>query len=356
MCATTKSIVSAIFLYTRPSFCIVSPSHSTQKRHQNLGQHKMSTLSAADQYKHCNLQCLKDLGDDEQKKMDVIVAGHRADATEHILFFGGDVQDYPENMLSHRDNGQYVRWNSLATAALLCQRFPTAMVMIFKPHHMHLKTFSVYSQFVESNDFGCPTHSKNYGAWQVLQDVYMSAVRLALQSGPDDESNNAGKQTEAGQTSAAPVDQESGPSFGPLHAEEGELHSGVPLHLVGFSKGCIVLNQLIYELKSAKANSSLSDFVHQVHGMTWLDGGHSGGSNTWVTNPDVLCELAALKVDIIVHVTPYQVKDEMRKWIGKEKRRFVEQLLKAGAKVSDTLHFEDLPKSIDNHFRVLEVF
>ena len=44
-------------------------------------------------YSRHNVQCLKDLGSDcDNGRMDVIVAGKRHDAKEHVVFFGGDVQ------------------------------------------------------------------------------------------------------------------------------------------------------------------------------------------------------------------------------------------------------------------------
>lgn len=290
-----------------------------------------------------NIQILKNLGiEAEDKTMDVIVAGKPKDAKQHIIFFGGDVQDYPEEMQSHRDNGKYIRWNSLATAGRLCERFPGAMVFVVKPHQMHLKTFSVYSQFVQSNDFGVPTHSPDYGAWKTLIRVYIQAVRIAL-------SDSLGSGTEC-------IGEDVGKEGSQVDYCALSSLSETPVHLIGFSKGCVVLNQLVHELTSVEGDKETQDFFSRVSAITWLDGGHSGGSNTWVTDQSVLQQLADHKVDIYIHVSPYQVKDEMRRWIGKEKRRFVEILRKAHAKVTDTLHFEDEPKSIENHFRILEVF
>ncbi|KAL8578617.1 hypothetical protein ACOMHN_007075 [Nucella lapillus] len=336
-----------------------------------------------DNPKH-NIRRLADLPDGFGELMDIIVGGQLQEATEHVIFFGGDVQDYPENMQSHRDNGKYVRWNSVSTAGRLCERFPDAMVLVVKPHHMHLRTFSVYSQFVNSNDFGCPTHTPDFGAWQRLRNVYEEALGRVLIPACDASvtpsiSNSVGSKAGATeqtcvssggpQTSGLPSRQNAGAwseetvcdsakektvdrSPGGAVAEPLE----VPVHLIGFSKGCIVLNQLVQELEHAENDDNVQKFIGQVQVMTWLDGGHSGGSNTWVTNPVALARLATLGIHIHVHVTPYQMKDPMRKWIGKEKRRFVEVLLKAGAKVTDKLHFEDEGRSIENHFRVLEEF
>lgn len=131
--------------------------------------------------------------------------------------------------------------------------------------------------------------------------------------------------------------------------------------------------------------------------MYWLDGGHSGGSNTWITSPAILKSFAALKhINIHIHVTPYQVsaylfffskdpfslvmnvnlsaytyifwmiiwsfkflsqvQDENRPWIRKECKKFYDILRRIGAKVSYTLHFEDEPASLMSHFRILNEF
>ena len=66
--------------------------------------------------------------------------------------------------------------------------------------------------------------------------------------------------------------------------------------------------------------------------------------------------LASLKAEIQVHVTPQQVCDPHRSWIGEEEREFVDRLRYYGAKVEETLHFEQDERSLEKHFRVLEAF
>ena len=85
--------------------------------------------------------------------------------------------------------------------------------------------------------------------------------------------------------------------------------------------------------------------------------GHAGGNNTWVTNRQVLSHLKQLQdLSVTVHVTPYQVKDELRVWIGREQRQFTRNLRSLGVPVEETLHFKEEEASLDNHFRVLTVF
>lgn len=70
------------------------------------------------------------------------------------------------------------------------------------------------------------------------------------------------------------------------------------LTLIGFSKGCVVLNQFIYEFHYLKTltpdNEILSRFVDRITDMYWLDGGHPGHKNTWITSRCLLETLSRL--------------------------------------------------------------
>lgn len=68
------------------------------------------------------------------------------------------------------------------------------------------------------------------------------------------------------------------------------------LIVIGFSKGCVVLNQFLYEfhyLKTLTPDVS-SLIVSKIRDMYWLDGGHSGGKNTWITSRPLLETLTRL--------------------------------------------------------------
>ncbi|KAK1165844.1 hypothetical protein AOXY_G14484 [Acipenser oxyrinchus oxyrinchus] len=134
------------------------------------------------------------------------------------------------------------------------------------------------------------------------------------------------------------------------------LPSDLALTLVGFSKGCVVLNQLVYELRGARADPELAPFVASITDMYWLDGGHPGGSNTWVTSQESLKDLASSGIGVHSHVTPYEVCDPMWAWVGKEHKRFVRALRELGVPIVDKLHFENQLPSLEQHFRVLEEF
>ncbi|CAH2228314.1 jg7698, partial [Pararge aegeria aegeria] len=78
-------------------------------------------------------------------------------------------------------------------------------------------------------------------------------------------------------------------------------------------------------------------FMSRVADMYWLDGGHAGGKNTWITSRSLLETLTRLEVNMFVHVSPYQVQDEGRPWIGREEKAFTGLLNKLGAKARNGL-------------------
>ena len=173
------------------------------------------------------------------------------------------------------------------------------------------------------------------------------------------------------------------------HDLEAPDFLSVPLILVGFSKGCVVLNQLMYEVgfilggieaslkgeepmdssdgttptqtkprpePSSNINENERKLIERISAIFWLDSGHSGLSGAWVTHGGILSVVAKLSASIHVHVTPQQVEDPHRPWIREELRTFVELLKKFDANVSETLHFDNIPRSLHNHFKVLKVF
>jgi len=255
----------------------------------------------------------------DNKCNDVIVCGYTQPANKTVVYFGGDIQDYAENMLAHRDNKHYVSWDLESTAQLMASCFPASLVVIVRPSSMKLGTFSCYSNFVTCNSLGVPSHSQGtLSGWMHLQKLIKS-VHSSL-------------------------------------AEKNITVTEKDVSLVGFSKGCVVLNQLVHELPTVLSSEEKDGLLQSVTDMYWLDGGHAGGSNTWVTDRGLLTDLASSGIRIHVHVTPYQVEDSNRPWIKKEERKFSETLRTLGGKIDRTLHFGEGPADIYTHFKLLEIF
>ncbi|CAN9498014.1 unnamed protein product [Ophioblennius macclurei] len=250
----------------------------------------------------------------------------KEEGNKHVVFFHGDIQNFQEEMSLQPENSRWLSWSLEEVALLLGRRFPDRHVWVVRASRMYLHKFSCYHNFVECNMFGAPEHSsysEQYGAFHHLRALLIHAMqRVHL---PHPPSPNA-------------------------------LTPDFSLVLVGFSKGCVVLNQMAYELAGARSDPRMAPFVECISDMFWLDGGHPGGSETWVTDAQVLKALAASGVSVHAHVTPYEVCDPMRAWVGREHAHFIQTLEELGACPSKKLHFQDEPASIQNHFRVLHQF
>lgn len=133
---------------------------------------------------------------------DVVTVGEPERCNKLLVFFGGDVQDLEEMMARHRDNKRYVEWSLERTAGLLARADRDCLVAVVRPARIERGTFSCYDNFVPSNSVGSPQHCDDHGALS-----HLSLLLHQLQS--------------------------------PLT---------LPVCLVGFSKGVVVLNQLVREM------------------------------------------------------------------------------------------------------------
>ncbi|CAH2085878.1 unnamed protein product [Euphydryas editha] len=105
---------------------------------------------------------------------------------ETLIFFGGDVQDYPEVMQAHRDNRNYLKWNLENTARLLSTNYPTKHIVVVRPARIEYKSFSCYDNFVPSNNAGVPDHTPTHSALHHLERL-LQGVSSRLKSFPTPE-------------------------------------------------------------------------------------------------------------------------------------------------------------------------
>ncbi|XP_069790632.1 mitochondrial protein C2orf69 homolog [Narcine bancroftii] len=308
-------------------------------------------------------------GWEASKKNDLLLGvGHSSRSGPHVVYFPGDVQNYHELMMRHPENVRWQRWSLEDIAVLLFHRFPNSRIWIIKASRIHLHKFNCYDNFVQSNLFGAPEHGSDCRAFKHLYSLLMNGFKqahavLRSRTNPDERSCGrfAVEQDSCSKTVnglaakndlSTPSLSENYREFEDLKFNEGSVH----FILIGFSKGCVVLNQLLYAMNEAQKDQELAAFISNIKEMYWLDGGHAGGSNTWVTNSEILKEFVQTGIPVYAHVTPYQVWDDMRAWIGKEHKKFIRLLREYGAKVTNQLHFENETPSLDYHFRVLQVF
>lgn len=331
----------------------------------------------------------------------------RSEEDTAVIYFGGDVQDYRENMESHRDNKPYMKWCLEEMSERMSKRFPDCHIVVIRParsttpklatfmdfvsaemdhNRMEFKTFSCYDNFVPCNNCGAPEHTPTHYTLQHLERLLQCAsARIRnlpasqLRPQPPRDSPKASADSTSTCTDLESPSNEmdtsdSGPADLKQNSEQkpSEKDQEKPwwqesvqldrahLILIGFSKGCVVLNQLIYEFHYLKTltpdDDTMSKLVSRIRDMYWLDGGHSGGKNTWITSRSLLETLTRLSVNIHVHVTPYQVNDDRRPWIRKEEKAFCDLLRRLNAPIERFFHFENQLPTLLTHFEVHNVF
>lgn len=66
------------------------------------------------------------------------------------------------------------------------------------------------------------------------------------------------------------------------------------IELVGFSKGCVVLNQFLHEFHNFNNDLGfendweINDLIRRIEVIRWLDGGHNGVQGMWITSEEIL--------------------------------------------------------------------
>ncbi|XP_041434325.1 UPF0565 protein C2orf69 isoform X2 [Xenopus laevis] len=273
-------------------------------------------------------------------------------------------KNYRDVMASHSENFRWKRWSLEDVADMLSQRFPNSYIWIIKSSRMHLHKFSCYDNFVESNMFGAPKHSTELGAFKQLQALLTNAFSAAQKILVSHNNKySVDRDYDLSKFDICTTYTTNGCPSKKDNLIHPTMNLGIPslkdslsITVIGFSKGCVVLNQLLYELQEAIKDKDIQSFIANIKAMYWLDGGHSGGCDTWITYPDLLKTFAQTGIAVHTHVTPYQVRDVMRSWIGEEHRKFVQLLKQYNVKLDNRLHFSYEMPSLDNHFRVHEVF
>ena len=145
-----------------------------------------------------------------------------------------------------------------------------------------------------------------------------------------------------------------------LKANQSKIDSNSPIILCGFSKGCVVLNQLCKELEDFEENNQVDisrSFSQLVRHVIWLDGGHSGTRHSWITKEEIIVLIKKLNWSCYVYVTPYQIKSH-KYWSIEEYNTFIDLLKSLNVNMKHVYYFEEKEEDFDVnvHFEVLKVF
>lgn len=172
------------------------------------------------------------------------------------------------------------KWSYESVAKLLLDRIGSTSVIhlwIIRASRWSQNTFAFYDNFVRYNTDGSPDYSginnvggTTFAAWRHLDALMIKAV-----SGVKD----------------ASID--------------------VPCAIIGFSKGCSVLTQFVYEMGLFFDERKFVDlrFPSRLSSLTWLDSGHNGVSHLWPTWTVPLARLRHYPSlpKLFIFATPYQV-------------------------------------------------
>ncbi len=146
-----------------------------------------------------------------------------------------------------------------------------------------------------------------------------------------------------------------------LKENESQIDATLPIILCAFSKGCVVLNQLCKELEDFEENIDVTEetrsFLKQIRHTIWLDGGHSGTKNSWITKEEIILIIKKLNWSCYVYVTPYQIKSP-KYWAIEEYNKFVDLLKSSNVNMKHVYYFEEKEDDfdVDIHFEILKVF
>ncbi|KAL3161050.1 hypothetical protein ABBQ38_009433 [Trebouxia sp. C0009 RCD-2024] len=147
--------------------------------------------------------------------------------------------------------------------------------------------------------------------------------------------------------------------------------SDITYHLVGFSKGGVVLNQVLCEAaycwEQAQATagkllalpSEVTHFLQNLGEVHYLDAGlNCRGAH--VTDPQVISALShfvkqeSQGMTIHLHGTPRQWDDSRRPWVRLEKERFKSLLEINGLSVQEHKYFDGAEPTLLMHFEVIQ--
>eukprot|EP01121_Diplochlamys_sp_Union-15-3_P008212 TRINITY_DN2165_c0_g1_i4.p1 TRINITY_DN2165_c0_g1~~TRINITY_DN2165_c0_g1_i4.p1 ORF type:complete len:299 (+),score=34.40 TRINITY_DN2165_c0_g1_i4:48-944(+) len=284
------------------------------------------------------------LVDGSLRTRNTVLSSTIANAKKDVIFFHGDVQDWAESMTT----SEWKKYCLENTLKFLESKYSTANIFIVRAVRI-IHELTEYDNFLRPGQ--CIMHMR----------TLLSNATHQLSKSSSGESKD------------------------------------LPIILLGFSKGVLILNHLVAELGtllSSKKPSIIEDwqdpnykvslphwepslrikrtctsssclvkdevniikFLDKVEAIHWIDG------HRFPTNPIVLEPFAKWtnrstnNTKVFLHTSPRQIKDHRRKWIREEYEKFVECLKENKALLVEKHYFGDQPGSFESHFKVLEDF
>ena len=260
-----------------------------------------------------------------------------AGAPPTLVLFPGDISTARDAMLGSPDLAEWNAWSCEDLAELLSRRWPEYHACVVHPPRS-VDGFSCYDHWLTSLDAtGDPV-----GGYDGSGSACAHLLTLLL---------------------AVP-----------------EL-SASPLHLIAFSKGAVVLNQIVAEMGGS--SDSAQDLCDRVNSYVWLDPGLNrepgpillGGQSDASLLHSAAQRMRKRKPSaprLSVALTPYQLQPRswLRSWklawswpplrreseAAAAQRNFAHLVRAEGLDVRCERYLTDRPASLDNHFGILDAF
>lgn len=165
-------------------------------------------------------------------------------------------------MEQHRDHRNYVAFNLEATAVMLQKQFPDHHIAVVRPSRIQMLTFSCYDNFVHCNHTGAPEHVITHHSLHHLELLLQNLSKRIASGETHDELDPAKTDLEDGTSGKVEANDEDSTVSSTTVDESSTSQNNKDnlrldralISLVGFSKGCVVLNQLLYEFHYLKVN------------------------------------------------------------------------------------------------------
>ncbi|KAG6971882.1 hypothetical protein JG688_00004245 [Phytophthora aleatoria] len=169
----------------------------------------------------------------------------------NVIFFPGDVQDF-KTVMTTGPFADYSDYAYEAVAELLSEKFgDTCNVWVVRPSRFKHGAYSSFNNFVTTDEYGAAT--KSY-ATKHLASLMQNTQATMRRQGVN-------------------------------------VSTALPMHLLGFSKGGIVLNQLVTELVRYSFNKKRSN-SGQINSIHWLDAGNGSLEGAMPTEETALAVLS----------------------------------------------------------------
>ena len=270
------------------------------------------------------VQTLRATGANGQENTLDVVLGRARSGT--LVFFPGDISAGREEMKADEESKEWIEWSTESLALLLALRFQQQIVVV-RASRMR-QGYACYDHFLTTNLNGDPLDGE-YKPGNATHHLLCLLQDLACKA----------------------------------KVSEPQLLSS--LHLLAFSKGCVVLNQILAELGEALSPRG-SRLLEILNTLAFLDPGVNEGPCVFFTEEEALRRAAKRfkKTQVYVAFSPYQLALESYDFEYEDEQPGTSEEL--GLELfqailqEEEVPFElehccfDKPPSMETHFQVLK--